>query len=583
MRWYRKAVEQAQGAEEMQGGIVEANFKLGEMFEWGRGVAKDERQAIERYRIVAGTNVLASFNLGWMLEHGRGVAKDERQAAEWFRKAAELKYALAQYNLGLLLEYGRGIAKDDRQAADWYRKAAEQGYPPAQFKFGEMLANGLGVVKDEAHAAEWYQKAAKYGYAEVGAKELPKDGASTTASVVLETKAIAEQQKSDTDSASLSKHSLSIAPPVPPRPSKRVLPIPTINTPDKSTLHALTDTEPQAIAQRPKEQEEIKKQQEILSAEMARKAEEAKLAAEKVWHFDVNLKPGPETFKESYTLIPAGDKDLKKVMEAYSHNPVPGYDIGRVQIIYNSELNRTFAGRLRLLQSRHDSVAFQPKWATENEGELRGAIHTLFEKMTAAYQDKDCPNVKLIPVWHGTKPEILPSLFKAGFASLALVDAGYFGKGIYGPYEAEYSHRVYSKGALLLNWCSVYSAYPVIDGDMLKLEGRANFANYDAHFAPMLPEDLLDPHPESYVPCKPGQRPHCAEIVVFDSAQMLPRYLVELQASLLKTPSVSVPEKTSGNSAVLYAYLASEWQAKAKAKPDTKGQVKKSQAKKVVI
>ena len=68
--------------------------------------------------------------------------------------------------------------------------------------------------------------------------------------------------------------------------------------------------------------------------------------------------------------------------------------------------------------------------------------------MTAAYQDKDCPNVKLLPVWHGTKPEILPSLFKTGFASLALVDAGYFGKGIYGAYEAEYSHRVYSKGAL---------------------------------------------------------------------------------------------------------------------------------------
>ena len=62
---------------------------------------------------------------------------------------------------------------------------------------------------------------------------------------------------------------------------------------------------------------------------------------------------------------------------------------------------------------------------------------------------------------------------------------------------------------------------------------------------------------------------------------MLPRYLVELQASLLKAPSVSLPEKTPGNSAMLYAYLASDWHANAKAKPDAKSQVKKAQAKAV--
>ena len=222
-----------------------------------------------------------------------------------------------------------------------------------------------------------------------------------------------------------------------------------------------------------------------------KKEQDVKAAAEKVWHFDATLKPAPKSMKDGYALIPAGDKDLKKVMEAYSHGPVPGYDIGRVQIIYNSELNRAFGGRLRLLQNRQGNPAFQPKWAQENESEWRGAIHAMFERMTAAYQDKDCPNVKLLPVWHGTKPEILSSLFKTGFASLALVDAGYFGKGIYGAYEAEYSHRVYSKGALLLNWCAVFSAYPVIDGDMLKLEGKANYANYDAHVAPVVPEDLL--------------------------------------------------------------------------------------------
>lgn len=304
---------------------------------------------------------------------------------------------------------------------------------------------------------------------------------------------------------------------------------------------------------------------------------ETKQLAEKVWHFDLSLKPGPEAMKEGYVLIKAGAKDTAKVLEAYQRCPVPGFDIGRVQIIYNAELNRGFASRLRLLQTRHNNPAFQSKWSTENDSEWRAAIHSMFEKMTATYQDLDCPNVKLLPVWHGTQSKVLPSLFAGGFASLALVDAGYFGKGIYGAYEAEYAYRVYSKGALLLNWVACYSAYPVIDGDMPKLMGKANYANYDAHVAPVVPEFPGDPHPESYIPGKIGQPPQCSEVVVFESAQCLPRYLVELQASLVKSPSVTVPEKTPGNSAMLYAYLASSFQAKAK--PESKTPAKKMQAK----
>ena len=51
---------------------------------------------------------------------------------------------------------------------------------------------------------------------------------------------------------------------------------------------------------------------------------------------------------------------------------------------------------------------------------------------------------------------------------LATTDPGFFGNGIYSAREAEYSYRVYSQGALILNWVACFSAYPVIHGDMQK-------------------------------------------------------------------------------------------------------------------
>ena len=74
----------------------------------------------------------AQYNLGIMYAEGKGIAKDEAQAVAWFRKAAEQGYAPAQFNLGVMYAEGIGIAKDETQAVAWSRKAAEQGYAPAQ-------------------------------------------------------------------------------------------------------------------------------------------------------------------------------------------------------------------------------------------------------------------------------------------------------------------------------------------------------------------------------------------------------------------------------------------------------------------
>ena len=272
---------------------------------------------------------------------------------------------------------------------------------------------------------------------------------------------------------------------------------------------------------------------------------------EKSWHFDAEL-PSLEEENKDYVIVAASHKDKQKVTDFYQHHPVAGYEVASVEVIYNPDLNRQFAIQMKLLQQRDKNKVFAPKWGEEMEDAhlktWRKKVHTLFEEMAKPYVDEDYPAVKLVPMWHGTRDSILDSLFRTGYANLAKTDPGFYGKGVYSAYEADYSYRVYGKGALIMNWCAVFSAYPVIGDDMdrLKLyEGKANYSNYDAHFIPVVPKSPHNPNEKDYIPTQPNQRHTYTELVVFQSAACLPRYLVKLQKALQK-PLSSNPQPAGG-------------------------------------
>jgi hypothetical protein len=266
----------------------------------------------------------------------------------------------------------------------------------------------------------------------------------------------------------------------------------------------------------------------------------AAVAGQKSWHFSsqVNglIPPG-----QDYKLIQAPMEDLKRVSEWYMRSPHRGYSVKNVEIIHNPQMGRMFEGTIALLENRHSNKAFNPKWETEENPALRRVTLAILDQNSYPHRDPYHPHVRIAPMWHGTREEYLDDILKTGFANLALTDSGYFGKGIYGTGEASYAHRVYSKGALLINWMVAYSSYPVIDGDMIKLQGKGNYGNYDAHFAPVVPLNPLNPQEVSYSPCKPGQKHVFTEWVVFNPSQVLPRYRVHLQADLLAGPGAAAP------------------------------------------
>src|SRR6266536_2208597 len=65
----------------------------------------------------------SQVELGLRYEQGKGVAKDQVEAVKWYRKAAEQNYARGQNSLGVCYEEGAGVAKDQVEAIKWFRKA----------------------------------------------------------------------------------------------------------------------------------------------------------------------------------------------------------------------------------------------------------------------------------------------------------------------------------------------------------------------------------------------------------------------------------------------------------------------------
>ena len=308
-------------------------------------------------------------------------------------------------------------------------------------------------------------------------------------------------------------------------------------------------------AQTPEKRPQAGQVAQVLQAQL----DAAKASAVKSWYIAPELKPAGRN-AEGYWLIPAGDHDMRKVVESYQRCPVPGMEVGRVTIIFNPALNKSFADGHELLEGRAGNPAFAPKWSSEGDSAITGwraKVMQRFAAMTGPYQDPVFPHVKIIPVWHGTKAAIVTSIAKTGFANLATTDAGFFGKGLYSSYEAEYAYRAYGPGqlgaggALMINWIACYSPYPVVgyrvsgytgpipdSGDMLKLSEKGNYGNYDAHFVPVRPA-TSNPNELNYYPCRPEEAATYHELVVFEKTQVLPRYIVELQPSLPAAPSMA--------------------------------------------
>ena len=111
-------------------------------------------------------NAEAEFKIGEMYETGFGVKKDQKQAEIWINKAA----AQGHENAGFKLLYWdikkNGLKGDNRKKYADLKSKATGGNAQAMYYVGLMYARGSGVKKNYDKALDWLNKATFVGVLE---------------------------------------------------------------------------------------------------------------------------------------------------------------------------------------------------------------------------------------------------------------------------------------------------------------------------------------------------------------------------------------------------------------------------------
>ncbi|MBI5252078.1 MAG: sel1 repeat family protein [Desulfomonile tiedjei] len=101
----------------------------------------------------------AQFEMGVLYQYGRGVRQNLFEAVSLYCKAAEQGHIGAQSNLGVLYTLGLGIPRDYSQALYWFTKAANQGNAFAQNNLCRLYSFGEGVPQNYVTAYMWLELA----------------------------------------------------------------------------------------------------------------------------------------------------------------------------------------------------------------------------------------------------------------------------------------------------------------------------------------------------------------------------------------------------------------------------------------
>ena len=71
------------------------------------------------------------FRLGWMYDNGKGVPENDAEAVEWYRKSANQGFRSAQFSLGRRYWSDDGVPENSIRAYVWWSMAKTQGHTAA--------------------------------------------------------------------------------------------------------------------------------------------------------------------------------------------------------------------------------------------------------------------------------------------------------------------------------------------------------------------------------------------------------------------------------------------------------------------
>lgn len=147
-------------------GDARADFQLGVMYLYGRGIKEDSAIAANYFeRAAEKGNEGAILVLGRMYLEGSGVTKDIDKAIKIYENGASQNMPVFGYLLGNLYLDTSFPKADDKKAVEWLNKAAEENSPEALYALGQFYEN-----TDAAKSSSYFSKAASLGYRQAAFK-----------------------------------------------------------------------------------------------------------------------------------------------------------------------------------------------------------------------------------------------------------------------------------------------------------------------------------------------------------------------------------------------------------------------------
>eukprot|EP01127_Copromyxa_protea_P008195 TRINITY_DN1870_c0_g1_i4.p1 TRINITY_DN1870_c0_g1~~TRINITY_DN1870_c0_g1_i4.p1 ORF type:complete len:1073 (-),score=125.77 TRINITY_DN1870_c0_g1_i4:66-3284(-) len=260
------------------------------------------------------------------------------------------------------------------------------------------------------------------------------------------------------------------------------------------------------------------------------------------FHFDIQRAKSENWKKDGslyYKSVKPGNKDHERLTKLCASMGLVGFPISESYVLMNELLASNFANTRAILEQRmtdNPSIFMTQKWRYTGKKDILDQRHVVFEayqKLVESFfwnfNDKDPIKVPVIPLIHGTGEDLAWSIAKKGFASLATLDAGYYGKGIYLTSSARYALPFCISGekpAFLISFSFPGNIFPVIephDGPKTLL-GQALGSGYQSNYVLTNKEGFIEKDPL-------GAKTFYDEVVLGGESQVVPVYLICLDGS----------------------------------------------------
>jgi hypothetical protein len=188
----------------------------------------------------------------------------------------------------------------------------------------------------------------------------------------------------------------------------------------------------------------------------------------------------------------------------------------KVQKIYNKVLVNNFVGAYEVQKARFGNKAFCSKsW---NSDIARHSTYTQYQQVANSFtwNEEGYPDILLM--CHGTQYGLAKAICQTGFASLAKLDAGWYGKGIYFTsypcYTIQYTGSI--NPSIIVSYVIPGNVYPVIEESEHEdnLVGKPIKSGYQSNYV--------------RVSAKGHVGTDYDELVIASESQILPLYIVNL-------------------------------------------------------